>query len=1220
MNNDVRKRILLAEDEALVAAAEKADLEEYGYDVIIVNNGEKAVQTILGGNEKIDLILMDIDLGDGIDGTQAAEQILNFKEIPIVFLSSHTEKEIVEKTEKITSYGYIVKNSGITVLDASIKMAFKLFSAKQETGRELDQRKRSENELFESRERLASTLKSIGDGVIACDLKGQVQSLNKVAEKLTGWTENEAAGRPIEEVFNIINGDDRKRVENPVHTALKEAVTVELSNNRQLVSRGGEERQIADTCSPIRDFSGQIIGAVLVFRDVSEEYSMKRSIEQSEELLSGVFNSIQDGLSILDKNLNIRKVNRVMQEWYAANVPLTGKKCYKCYHNSEKPCDICPTLRSMKSGKTESNYVKGLPGSSIEWIELFAYPMRDIKSGEIYGVVEFVRDVTEKKQTEDALRFSEAKYRSLFENVLEGIFQTTPEGKILSANRFFANMCGFDSPQELIEAYTNIGEQLYANPEDRKIFRLKLEAEGSLRNFETRIVKKDGNLIWVSANVRAVKDDSGAVRLYEGTITDITERRMTEEQLEKTKETYLGLFNSLTEAVYIQDKNGTFLEVNEGALKLYGLSRQELTGKDPSVVAAPGMNNLEEVAGKIENTFKTGTPSQFEFWAVRKNGEIFLKDVIVSKGKYFGEDVIIATARDITIQKQTEQSLHEQKLYQQILLDMAANFINLPIGEFDWAVNEMLEKAGRFIKADRVYLFMYDYSSRTACNTHEWCAEGITSEKDSLQQVDFDVLSSIINPLFRGEAVHIADINELKTENGLRQHFEQQGVKSLAVIPLMQKTYNIGFAGFDSVKEKRIFTGRDLDILKVLTEILSNAFARKEIENALYEEEKRAVLQRGAVSDIALDPNFISGEIDQCFSNITAKTAQTLDVSWVSIWMFSDDKKELHCRSYFDTEQKIHKSGMILKADEFPQYFEAILSENIILTEDAANDRRTEKIAEKDLKAGRIISMLDCGIILHGEPAGVVCCTHTGERRKWHSDEESFISTISAMISQLYSNNERRHAESVIQRQLNEKEIFLKEVHHRIKNNITSIRGMLRLQASAVSNAEAKSIINDAVNRVESMNQVYDKLLLTDDYRELSVKQYLEDLVKSIVQIFPENRKIDLAVNICDFYLNARTLVPVGIIINEIVTNSFKHAFTEKSSGKISVLLSAENNKILLSVQDDGKGLPEDFDINSSEGFGAMLIKSYADYLDANIRVESGNGTKYYIDFTSNIR
>lgn len=126
--NDTNKTILLVEDEAIISMTEKNQLKSYGYNVITVDSGEKSIETFKN-TPGIDLILMDIDLGNGIDGTEAATLLLEIEDIPIVFLSSHTEPDIVGKTEKITSYGYVEKCSSITVLVASIKMAFKLFYA-----------------------------------------------------------------------------------------------------------------------------------------------------------------------------------------------------------------------------------------------------------------------------------------------------------------------------------------------------------------------------------------------------------------------------------------------------------------------------------------------------------------------------------------------------------------------------------------------------------------------------------------------------------------------------------------------------------------------------------------------------------------------------------------------------------------------------------------------------------------------------------------------------------------------------------------------------------------------------------------------------------------------------------------------------------------------------------------------------------------------------------
>ncbi len=126
------KNILLVEDEDITAIITKKNLKSYGYSVLHVNSGEKAIEMIVGDScPDIDIILMDINLGSGLTGPQTAQIILKNCDIPLIFLSSHLEKDIVEATEKITSYGYVMKNSGITVLDISIKMAFRLFETKQ---------------------------------------------------------------------------------------------------------------------------------------------------------------------------------------------------------------------------------------------------------------------------------------------------------------------------------------------------------------------------------------------------------------------------------------------------------------------------------------------------------------------------------------------------------------------------------------------------------------------------------------------------------------------------------------------------------------------------------------------------------------------------------------------------------------------------------------------------------------------------------------------------------------------------------------------------------------------------------------------------------------------------------------------------------------------------------------------------------------------------------
>lgn len=138
-------------------------------------------------------------------------------------------------------------------------------------------------------------------------------------------------------------------------------------------------------------------------KEVEERQRIEKALSDSENFLDNIIESIQDGISVLEPDLTIRHVNSVMTHWYRENAPLIGKKCYETYHNSFAPCDMCPTLRCLTSGETEVEIVSGPSGSPVEWLELFSYPITDQESGKITGVVEFVRDITERKRIERQL-------------------------------------------------------------------------------------------------------------------------------------------------------------------------------------------------------------------------------------------------------------------------------------------------------------------------------------------------------------------------------------------------------------------------------------------------------------------------------------------------------------------------------------------------------------------------------------------------------------------------------------------------------------------------------------------------------------------------------------------------------------------------------------------------------------------------------------------------
>lgn len=212
----------------------------------------------------------------------------------------------------------------------------------------------------------------------------------------------------------------------------------------------------------------------------------------------------------------------------------------------------------------------------------------------------------------------------------------------------------------------------------------------------------------------------------------------------------------------------------------------------------------------------------------------------------------------------------------------------------------------------------------------------------------------------------------------------------------------------------------------------------------------------------------------------------------------------------------------------------------------------------------------------------------------------------------------RKEAEEKLKNELLEKDIILKEVHHRIKNNITSIGILLKMQANQIDNSEAKSILNEAQTRVESMKLIYDKLLINNDYNEISISEYMNDLVDAIESSFFRDKSIIINKDIDHILLPVKTVYSLGIIINELITNSMKYAFDNITNPIIDISLKNQETRITLSIKDNGVGLPDNYlSKKTSSGFGISLVKLLAKQLKADIKFDSNNGTECSLTFSS---
>ena len=276
------KKILLVEDEPLIAIDEAQLFRKYGYEVTIAHKGESAVE-VLSENSEIDLVLMDIDLGKGIDGTEAADRILRKRDIPIVFLTSHAEKEMVDKVRGISSYGYVLKNSGEFVLIESIRMAFELFEAHQT-------RKRHEKELEQSEELYRSILQASPNAIVQCDMGGRITFCNDKFLQFLG-----AENREImigTHIFDYISHEERGKAMRQERLLLKRGSlqNLEFTGIRMDGSKIKQEVSLA----VMYDSSGRPYGFVGIIRAIHGKREFYRDLKRFRDLLDNV----RDGIII----------------------------------------------------------------------------------------------------------------------------------------------------------------------------------------------------------------------------------------------------------------------------------------------------------------------------------------------------------------------------------------------------------------------------------------------------------------------------------------------------------------------------------------------------------------------------------------------------------------------------------------------------------------------------------------------------------------------------------------------------------------------------------------------------------------------------------------------------------------------------------------------------------------------------------------------------------
>ena len=524
--------------------------------------------------------------------------------------------------------------------------------------------------LRESEEHLSATLRSIGDGVIACDASGAVASLNAAAEALTGWSASEAKGKPVGEVFRTADAKTREAAESPVLRAIREGKSVELARSAKLMAKDGAERLVTGSCAPIRGALGAVTGAVLVFHNVTEEHRQREELKASEERHRLLTEHAIAGIAVHEIVLDAagKPVDYVFLSVNPAFEVHTGLKRSEVL--GRRVTEAIPGIEKTAIIETYGRVaLTGEPAS----FELYSAPLERHYAVNAYRVGEgrfatVFADVTASKKAEEELRRTRERLELALAGSNDGIWDWDLRTQELYLSPHWKGQLGY-ADEELPNEFATFERLIH--PEDRQeVFDYAQRYfRGEIAQYEKefRMVHKDGSARWILARGAALRDANGAPYRMAGSHTDVTERRRAEEQIR-----FLGAITAnMKDSIVATDAEFRITYANRQAELLYGYAQEELAGKTPDLF------NAEPLAGEIQaelyRRVAAGETFRSESINKRKDGSTFVCEYAVMplKGESGKVQGYVGIQRDVTERRRAEEALKESETKLASAVDMA---------------------------------------------------------------------------------------------------------------------------------------------------------------------------------------------------------------------------------------------------------------------------------------------------------------------------------------------------------------------------------------------------------------------------------------------------------------------------------------------------------------------------------------------------------------------
>jgi len=520
--------------------------------------------------------------------------------------------------------------------------------------------------------KLEDILENIQDGYYESDLSGNLTYINSSLTDMIGYSKEDV----LNENFNRFLPEDHQKDIIPLFKSVQRTGTPIKTAAGTFLKKNGDICDLEFSISTRKNKLGEIIGYSGIARDITERLKTEKEEDYLRILNDSIINSMLDPIDIIDRNYKIVYQNNASVEKFGDGI---GKRCYRFFSKRSSPCPHCRTMDTITENisiKRETDY------RNMTW-EILSFPIL-MPDGESHGALEVFRDVTERKQTTDAIQRSEEQWRSIFENSIDPFFTTDLEGNINTVNTAMDQLTGYSKSELQKMNYTDLMDSDMAERVKlhfKRLYRTKIPIQHKVYS----IKNKFGDELIIEANVNIIREGDAIVG-FQGSFKDITVSKLMEDALRESEERIRNIFETSADIIFVSDIGGKIIDINPAIETISGYSVNEMIGehtirfyKDPK--------QREQV---IEELRQKGSVKNKEVLFLKKDGSVLDSLITIAprlnkQGEMIG---IQGTIKDITEKKWLEQQLVQAQKMEalgNLAGGIAHNFNNILVGVMGYA-------------------------------------------------------------------------------------------------------------------------------------------------------------------------------------------------------------------------------------------------------------------------------------------------------------------------------------------------------------------------------------------------------------------------------------------------------------------------------------------------------------------------------------------------------